>query len=56
MQSVQRKFGKLMKRSADRSDVGGILSEFNTADQALGSVWRALCSKEFLRVLIGIFI
>ncbi|KEQ66500.1 uncharacterized protein M437DRAFT_40022 [Aureobasidium melanogenum CBS 110374] len=37
MQNVQRKFGKLMKRSADRSDVGGILSEFNTADQALGS-------------------
>ncbi|KEQ72345.1 hypothetical protein M436DRAFT_48412 [Aureobasidium namibiae CBS 147.97] len=37
MQNVQRKFGKLMKRSADRSDVGGILSEFSTADLALGS-------------------
>jgi amphiphysin len=38
MQNVQRKFGKLKKRSADRSDVGTILSEFNTADLALGSV------------------
>lgn len=38
MQNVQRKFGKLMKRSADRSEVGSILSEFNTADLALGTV------------------
>ncbi|KAI4726478.1 hypothetical protein E4T49_05773 [Aureobasidium sp. EXF-10728] len=37
MQNVQRKFGKLMKRSADSSDVGNIISEFNTADLALGS-------------------
>ncbi|KAI5208655.1 hypothetical protein E4T39_01416 [Aureobasidium subglaciale] len=37
MQNVQRKFGKLMKRSADGADVGGILSEFNTADSALAS-------------------
>ena len=43
MQNVQRKFGKLMKRSADRSDVGGILSEFSTADLALGSV-RDYCT------------
>ncbi|THW77234.1 hypothetical protein D6D19_02406 [Aureobasidium pullulans] len=41
MQSVQRKFGKLMKRSADGSDVGGILSEFNSADQALASFIEA---------------
>lgn len=46
MQNVQRKFGKLMKRSADTSDVGGILNEFNTAEQALGSVRRALCSRK----------
>lgn len=43
MQSVQRKFGKLMKRSADGSDVGGILSEFNSADQALASVRMIMC-------------
>ncbi|KAI5209231.1 hypothetical protein AUEXF2481DRAFT_27850 [Aureobasidium subglaciale EXF-2481] len=41
MQNVQRKFGKLMKRSADGADVGGILSEFNTADAALASFIEA---------------
>ncbi|KAG9960273.1 hypothetical protein KCU61_g6676, partial [Aureobasidium melanogenum] len=57
MQSVQRKFGKLMKRSADRSDVGGILSEFNTADQALGSFidatksWRNAWNETLLHQL-----
>lgn len=43
MQSVQRKFGRLMKRSADGADVGGILAEFNNADKALGSVRFVLC-------------
>lgn len=38
MQSVQRKFGKLMKRSADGADVGGILNEFNVADKSLTAV------------------
>jgi len=35
MQKVQRKFGKVLKRSADTADVATILHEFQLADELL---------------------
>lgn len=36
MQKVQRKFGTLLKRSADENDVGVILQEFDSTEKTLG--------------------
>ncbi|KAE8154127.1 hypothetical protein BDV25DRAFT_1824 [Aspergillus avenaceus] len=38
MQSVQRHFGKLMKRSADDSQVGILLKDFDEANKLLGRI------------------
>ncbi|KAE8349915.1 hypothetical protein BDV28DRAFT_140169 [Aspergillus coremiiformis] len=38
MQSVQRHFGKLMKRSADESQVAILLQDFDEADKLLGRI------------------
>lgn len=38
MKSMQRKFGGLMKRSADEADVGLIMNDFKAADEMLDKV------------------
>lgn len=38
MQSVQRQFGRFMKRSADDSQVAILLKDFDDADKLLGKV------------------
>lgn len=38
MQSVQRQFGKFMKRSADDSQVSVLLKDFEEADMLLAKV------------------
>jgi hypothetical protein len=41
MQSVQRQFGKFMKRSADDSQVALLLKDFDQVDKLLDKVlWR----------------
>lgn len=41
MQKVQRKFGTLLKRSADETDIGVILQEFDSIDKTLGRLAEA---------------
>ncbi|RHZ46251.1 uncharacterized protein CDV56_104860, partial [Aspergillus thermomutatus] len=38
MQSVQRQFGRFMKRSADESQVGILLKDFDETDKLLGRI------------------
>ena len=38
MQSVQRQFGKYMKRTADEQQISVLLKDFEEADQLLGRV------------------
>lgn len=40
MQSVQRQFGRFMKRSADDSQVAVLLSDFDQIDKLLDKVGR----------------
>ncbi len=40
MQSVQRQFGRFMKRSADESQVALLLSDFDQIDKLLDKVRR----------------
>ena len=40
MQTVHRQFGKLMKRSADESQVSVLLKDFDDADKLLTRVRR----------------
>lgn len=42
MQSVQRQFGKFMKRSADDSQVAVLLKDFDEADKLLSRVRQYL--------------
>jgi amphiphysin len=42
MKSMQRKFGGLMKRSADEADVGAILAEFKSMDDMLDRLIKDL--------------
>lgn len=42
MQSMQRQFGKLMKRSADDSQVAVLMNDFNESDKLLGRVFLSL--------------
>lgn len=39
MQSVQRKFGKMLKRQEDEADVGTVLAEF----KAMGEMLKQVC-------------
>jgi amphiphysin len=38
MKSMQRRFGGMMKRSADEADVGQVLTEFKAVDEMLTQV------------------
>jgi len=38
MQSVQRRFGKLLPRTADEAQVGVLLKDFDDADKMLAKV------------------
>lgn len=40
MQSVQRRFGKLLPRTADESQVAVLLKDFDEADKMLAKVLR----------------
>ena len=42
MQSVQRRFGKLLPRTADESQVAVLLKDFDDADRMLGKVLPSL--------------
>jgi hypothetical protein len=48
MQTMHRQFGKLMKRSADDSQVSVLLKDFEVADQLLSRVRSLLPSQWFL--------
>ena len=56
MQSVQRRFGKLLPRTADESQVAVLLKEFEDADKMLSrvSIFRErtgfLCCKDRLNL------
>lgn len=42
MQSMQRQFGKLMKRSADDSQVAVLMNDFHESENLLGRVCLSL--------------
>lgn len=42
MQSMQRRFGKLLPRTADESQVGVLLKDFEDADKMLAKVCYSL--------------
>jgi len=45
MQTMQRQFGKFMKRSADESQVSVLLKDFDNADKLLTKVWKLSYAK-----------
>lgn len=46
MQSVQRHFGKYMKRTADESQVSVLLKDFDDADKMLTRVWDPFSTRK----------
>ena len=42
MQSVQRRFGKFLPRTADEAQVGVLLKDFDDADKMLAKVCHSL--------------
>lgn len=44
MQSVQRRFGKFLPRTADEAQVGVLLKDFDDADKMLAKVCHSLAS------------
>jgi hypothetical protein len=58
MQSVHRQFGRLMKRSADDSQVSVMLKDFDEADKLLAKVrgydnGRSLCEAMITDLPLG---
>ena len=52
MQRVQRRFGKLLPRTADESQVAVLLKDFDDADKMLAKVYSRTTSLGSKRMLI----
>lgn len=43
MQNMQRRFGKLLPRTVDESQVAVLMKDFEDADKMLAKVWISVC-------------